>query len=127
LLSGVTSCALGGGTSTPAEVLANDQTLSFPISQDVADFDPAQITAPADVDILRNVFSGLYRFDDKLHLVPDLATSLPEISADGVTTPSTSGRARVSRTATRSPPTTSCSAGTARRRSRASSRRCSRH
>jgi len=81
----VSSCTLGGGSTTPPEPLAADQTLSFPIAQDVADFDPAQITSPADVDILRNVFSGLYRFDDKLHEVPDLATAFPDISTDGLT------------------------------------------
>ncbi len=37
-----------------------------------------------DVDILRNVFSGLYRFDDQLHEVPDLATAFPDISSDGL-------------------------------------------
>ena len=83
-MSVLSACTLGG-TSAPGEVLAKDQTLSFPIAQDVADFDPAQITSPGDVDILRNVFSGLYRFDDKLHEVPDIATSLPDISADGLT------------------------------------------
>ena len=78
------SCTLGG-SSAPSEVLASDQTLSFPIAQDVSDFDPAQISSPADVDILRNVFSGLYRFDDQLHEVPDIATAFPDISADGLT------------------------------------------
>ncbi len=68
-------------TPTP---LAFDQTLSFPIVQDVADFDPALIANPTDVDILRNVFSGLYRFDDQLHEVPDLAAGLPAVSADGL-------------------------------------------
>jgi oligopeptide transport system substrate-binding protein len=74
--------------STPAptpEPLAADQTLSFPIAQDVADFDPALISSAADVDILRNVFSGLYRFDQQLHEVPDLAVGQPAISADGLT------------------------------------------
>ncbi len=81
-----TACTLGG-SSAPAEVLAADQTLSFPIGQEIGDFDPAQITltSPADVDVLRNVFSGLYRFDDKLHEVPDLAIAFPDISADGLT------------------------------------------
>jgi len=65
--------------------LAADQTLSFPIAQDVSDFDPAQISSAADVDILRNVFSGLYRFDQKLREVPDLATGQPIVSADGLT------------------------------------------
>ena len=77
------SCTLGGGGAN--EQLAADQTLSFPISQEISDFDPAQVTSPADVDLLRNVFSGLYGFDDHLHLVPDIATEFPDISADGLT------------------------------------------
>jgi oligopeptide transport system substrate-binding protein len=73
-------------TPTPSpEPLASDQTLSFPIAQDVADFDPALISTAADVDILRNVFSGLYRFDDQLHEVPDIAIGQPTVSADGLT------------------------------------------
>jgi oligopeptide transport system substrate-binding protein len=78
---------LGGPKSSqsPAEKLAADQTLSFPIFQDVSDLDPALISAPADVDILRNVFSGLYKFDAQLHEVPDLAVGQPTVSADGLT------------------------------------------
>jgi oligopeptide transport system substrate-binding protein len=67
----------------PPEPLAADQTLSFPIAQDVSDLDPALISTAAEVDIFRNVFSGLYKFDNLLHEVPDLATDLPTISADG--------------------------------------------
>ena len=79
------SCTFGGSSGPPAEALASEQTLSFPIAQEIGDFDPAQITSPTDVDVLRNVFSGLYRFDEKLHEVPDLATAFPDISADGLT------------------------------------------
>ena len=64
--------------------LAADQTLSFPIAQDLADLDPALISNPADVDLLRNLFSGLYRFDAKLREVPDLAVGQPVLSADGL-------------------------------------------
>ncbi len=71
--------------SRPVEALATDQTLSFPIAQDVADLDPALISTYSDVDILRNVFSGLYRFDAKLNEVPDLATGQPQVSTDGLT------------------------------------------
>ena len=39
----VAPCTLGG-TAAPTEALAADQTLSFPIAQDVADFDPALIS-----------------------------------------------------------------------------------
>ena len=68
-----------------SELLAADQTLSFPIAQDLSDFDPALISTAADVDILRNVFSGLYKFDSKLREVPDLAVGQPLVSADGLT------------------------------------------
>src|SRR2546426_733670 len=78
---------IGRPTSTAPipQPLATDQTLSFPIAQDVSDFDPAQISNAADVDILRNVFSGLYRFDQQLREIPDLATGQPIVSADGLT------------------------------------------
>ncbi len=79
------ACTPTGGPAPTPEVLAADQTLSFPIAQDVSDFDPAMISSPGDVDILRNVFSGLYRFDDQLREVPDIATGQPQISADGLT------------------------------------------
>ena len=74
-----------GSSIAVPEALAADQTLSFPISQDVSDLDPALVSAPADVDILRNVFSGLYRFDAQLREVPDLAVGQPTVSADGLT------------------------------------------
>ncbi len=79
------ACTPGGNPSPTPEPLAADQTLSFPIAQDVADFDPALISSPSDVDILRNVFSGLYRFDGKLRELPDLAAGQPVVSADGLT------------------------------------------
>jgi oligopeptide transport system substrate-binding protein len=73
----------GGGQAR--EVLAKDQTLSFPIAHDVADLDPAQISSPADVDVLRNVFSGLFKFDQHLQETPDLAVGPPTISTNGLT------------------------------------------
>jgi oligopeptide transport system substrate-binding protein len=69
----------------PPEVLAGEQTLSFPMGQDVSDFDPALISSPTDVDVMRNVFSGLYKFDHQLREVPDIATGQPAISPDGRT------------------------------------------
>jgi len=81
----VVSCNPNPSPTPSPEPLAADQTLSFPIAQDVADFDPALISTAADVDILRNVFSGLYRFDDQLHEVPDIAVGQPTMSTDGLT------------------------------------------
>ena len=81
----IAACNPTGSPAPSPEPLASDQTLSFPIAQDVADFDPALISSAADVDILRNVFSGLYKFDQQLREVPDLATGQPIVSADGLT------------------------------------------
>jgi len=75
----------GGGTTTTSETLAADQTLSFPINDDVGDLDPAHMSAAVDIDLFQNVFSGLYKFDSKLAEVPDIATAPPVISADGLT------------------------------------------
>ena len=84
IVAGACTPFAGGPAPTP-EVLAADQTLSFPVAQDLSDFDPAMISSPAEVDVLRNVFSGLYRFDAQLREVPDIATGQPSISADGLT------------------------------------------
>ena len=79
----VTAC--GGGTSTPSENLASDQTLRFSMVNDVTSLDPAHVDAAVDITYLAEVFDGLYKFDNNLTIVPDIATALPTISADGKT------------------------------------------
>src|SRR3989449_11099891 len=76
------AAACGGGGGTTGETLAADQTLSFPMVDDIGDLDPAHMSAAVDIDIFRNVYSGLYRFDDQLNEVPDIATGAPKISDD---------------------------------------------
>ena len=82
LVVGLTACNPTGNPAPTPEALAADQTLSFPTAQDISDFDPALISSAADVSILRNVFSGLYRFDQNLREVPDLAVGQPMVSSD---------------------------------------------
>src|SRR5580765_3374573 len=79
------AAACGGGGGGTSETLAADQTLSFPMVDDVGDLDPAHMSAAVDIDIFRNVFSGLYKFTDDLKQVPDIASGPPTISADGLT------------------------------------------
>jgi oligopeptide transport system substrate-binding protein len=81
----LTACTPQASSPAATDVLSSDQTLSFPISQDMADLDPALISNASDVDILRNVFSGLYRYDDRLQEVPDIAAGMPAVSPDGLT------------------------------------------
>ncbi len=75
----------GGGGGGPTETLASDQTLNFPIIDDVGDLDPGAMSAAVDIDIFRNAYSGLYKFDDNLKEIPDIATGMPDISSDGLT------------------------------------------
>jgi ABC-type oligopeptide transport system substrate-binding subunit len=79
------AAACGGGGGTTGETLAADQTLSFPMVDDVGDLDPAHMSAAVDIDIFRNVFNGLYKFDNSLKEVPDIASGPPQISSDGLT------------------------------------------
>jgi ABC-type oligopeptide transport system substrate-binding subunit len=55
------------------------------MQDDVAHLDPADIDAATDIPILQNMFVGLYKFDDKLNIVPYAAKAMPTISADGMT------------------------------------------
>ena len=77
--------ACGGGGGGTTQNLASDQTLSFPMVDDVGDLDPAHMSAAVDIDIFRNTYSGLYKFDDQLNEVPDIASGPPTISTDGMT------------------------------------------
>jgi len=77
--------ACGGNAPPPSQNLAPDQTLSFPMVDDVGNTDPATMSAAVDIDIFRNTYSGLYKFDDQLNEVPDIASGAPNISSDGLT------------------------------------------
>ncbi len=72
----VTACQ--SQTPTPAP-----EVLRMSIAKDVDTFDPTQIHQPsAELGLIRNLFDGLYRFDDNLNEVADLATGMPDVSPD---------------------------------------------
>jgi oligopeptide transport system substrate-binding protein len=78
--------ACGGGNNTPnGQALASDQTLSFPMTDNPGNLDPAQMSAAVDIDVFRNTYSGLYKFDNSLNEVPDIADGQPQVSSDGLT------------------------------------------
>jgi oligopeptide transport system substrate-binding protein len=87
----LTVAACGSGTSTTSSgALASSQVLRFPVFQDPGTWDPAEMDAEVDTELMQNVFDNLWRFDDKLNIVPDIATAVPSqsnggISADGTT------------------------------------------
>src|SRR5690242_19468131 len=81
--SGLVLAACGGGNQSSS--LASDQTLNFPILSDFGTLDPAVADAETDQEIQQNMFDGLVRFDQNLNIVPDLATSVPTATDNGLT------------------------------------------
>jgi ABC-type oligopeptide transport system substrate-binding subunit len=59
--------------------------LKFPILGDFGTLDPGQLNAESDSEIAQNVFNGLVKFDNNLNIVPDIASAMPTVSADGLT------------------------------------------
>jgi oligopeptide transport system substrate-binding protein len=83
-ISMVAACTSGSTTGT-SESLAADQTFRFGMVNDVTSLDPAHVSSAVDITFLAEVFTGLYKFDNNLKIVPDGASALPTISADGLT------------------------------------------
>src|ERR1700736_5382327 len=77
--------ACGGNNTSTGTGLASDQTLKFPILGDFGTLDPGQLTVETDSEIAQNVFNGLTKFDNNLNVVPDIASAMPTVSADGLT------------------------------------------
>jgi oligopeptide transport system substrate-binding protein len=84
--AGMVALSCGGNNSGGGgETLAADQVLTFPIQDDVQTLDPGHASSAVDITLLQQVFSGLYKFDNSLKVVPDIATGAPDISSDGKT------------------------------------------
>ena len=79
------ACGTSGGGNQQSQNLASDQTLKFPIGDDFGTLDPAQLDAESDSEVAQNMFNGVLKFDRNLNLVPDIAASMPTVSADGLT------------------------------------------
>src|SRR4030088_3579828 len=66
--------------------LAAVQVLRLVAAEDVGTLDPAKVSQPSvELGLVRNVFGGLYRFDDQLREQDDLAIGKPSVSPDGLT------------------------------------------
>jgi oligopeptide transport system substrate-binding protein len=78
------AAACGGGTSGGGG-LAADQTFRFALSNDITALDPAHVDSAVDITFLAEVFTGLYKFDNALKIIPDGTTDMPDYSSDGLT------------------------------------------
>ena len=86
----VAACGSGGGGGSQSGQLASQQVLHFPTYQPPGTWDPGEADAEVDTEISQNVFDNLWRFDNNLNIVPDIATTVPStsnggISSDGLT------------------------------------------
>jgi oligopeptide transport system substrate-binding protein len=54
-------------------------------SEDPPSLDPALASDSYSHFVIRQLFSGLVTFDNDLNIVPDVASALPQVSADGMT------------------------------------------
>jgi oligopeptide transport system substrate-binding protein len=89
---GLLAAAACGSTSsgTTGTTLAASQVLHFPVYQDPGTWDPGEMDAEVDSELMQNVFDNLWKFDNNLHILPDIALAVPTqanggISADGTT------------------------------------------
>src|SRR5579872_4471370 len=81
----LSACGTNNGSSGSNGNLAKDQTLSFPLFDEVSTLDPGLADAETEQELQQNVWEGLVGFDQNLTVVPELASSLPDVSSDGLT------------------------------------------
>lgn len=72
------TCLTGCGGGEQAD-------LRVAVGGDTDDLDPAIVDDSITANILAQVYEGLYELDTDGNVVPNLATDMPEISADGLT------------------------------------------
>src|SRR3954447_17026815 len=88
--SGEASASAGASASASSSAaavdLADDQTLRVTLgAEDPATLDPSKGSSSTDIGVLHALNRGLLYFDKDLNVVPSLAESMPDISADGLT------------------------------------------
>ena len=83
--------ACGGGSGKQASgKLAPNQELRVRIAGDPSTLDPQLASFSEEISVMKQLYRGLYTYDDKLNVVPSIAKELPTnanggISDDGLT------------------------------------------
>jgi oligopeptide transport system substrate-binding protein len=85
-----TTAASGSAASSPAAAasgpLAASQVLHVSLgSEDPDTLDPSQASTSTDIGVLHSLVRSLMYLDKDLNVVPELATAMPTVSADGLT------------------------------------------
>jgi oligopeptide transport system substrate-binding protein len=82
--------ACGGGDTEVTNELAPDQELRIRIAGDPATFDPQLASVAEEISVAKQLFRGLFTYDEQLNVVPSVALEVPTkenggISEDGLT------------------------------------------
>jgi ABC-type transport system substrate-binding protein len=81
---GATGPAGSGGTAASGGTTATSDNLKQVMNAEPTYFSLAYTDLPTSF-IVGQIFTGMYRVNNKLAVIPDMATALPETSADGLT------------------------------------------
>jgi oligopeptide transport system substrate-binding protein len=81
--------ACGGGSSEPQTVSNNaappdQQVLRMRINGEPKTIDPALVNFASEVSLTRQLFAGLFTYDDSLKVVPQLASAVPTVDNGGL-------------------------------------------
>ena len=79
-----------GDSGEVSNQLAPEQEFRLRIAYDVGSFDPQQASFAEDITVAKQLFRGLFTYDQELNVVPSVAAELPTkanggISEDGLT------------------------------------------
>ena len=90
ILAGCGSTSTTGptGSSKPAKAPASQQIFKYGdnvAGTDITTFDPGQVVDAPSGEVIDMAFTGLVAVNDQLQVVPQLASTLPTTSADGLT------------------------------------------
>ena len=80
----------GGGSKQAARALDPNQELHIRIAGDPGTFDPQLATVSEEISVVKQLYRGLFSYDEKLNVVPSIAMDVPTkenggISDDGLT------------------------------------------
>ncbi|HEY8643154.1 MAG TPA: peptide ABC transporter substrate-binding protein [Candidatus Dormibacteraeota bacterium] len=79
------ACGTNNTSGTGSDVLATDQTLTFPIQDDIQTLDPGHVQSGVDITFTTEMFAGLYGLDNGNKIINMIATGPPDVSSDGKT------------------------------------------
>jgi ABC-type transport system substrate-binding protein len=74
----------GGASQPPASAAPSSADFRFAVDGEPTYFSPASNDLPS-ANVNAFIYTGLFRVNNKGDVVPDIATAMPEVSADGLT------------------------------------------